>query len=123
MADNVPADEKLRRLKALDALQERVSSEINERLVGATQQVLVENRHKGKWRGRTPTNKLVFFEDDAERTGQLVEVTITSSSAWSMQGAVNENGSGRNGGVVNENGSGRNERNEARAREIIPLSQ
>jgi tRNA-2-methylthio-N6-dimethylallyladenosine synthase len=123
MADNVPADEKLRRLKALDALQEQVSSEINERLVGATQQVLVENRHKGKWRGRTLTNKLVFFEDDAERTGQLVEVTITSSSAWSMQGTVNENGSGRNGGVVNGSGNGRNERNEARAREIIPLSQ
>ncbi|MBI1801336.1 MAG: MiaB/RimO family radical SAM methylthiotransferase, partial [Chloroflexi bacterium] len=89
MADDVPPDEKLRRLKALDALQENISSAINAGLVGQTLPVLVEDQHKGKWRGRTPTNKLVFFEDGAaRRAGQIVPLTIISSGAWSMQGAL-----------------------------------
>ena len=89
MADNVPAEEKLRRLKALDAQQENISREINRRLVGTRQQVLVESRHKDKWRGRTPTNKLVFFEDGtSERVGQLVDIDIVEHAAWSMQGVA-----------------------------------
>ena len=88
MEDNVPAEEKLRRLKALDAQQENISRDINQRLVGTRQQVLVESRHKAKWRGRTPTNKLVFFADAAERTGQIVDVEIVEHAAWSMQGRV-----------------------------------
>jgi tRNA-2-methylthio-N6-dimethylallyladenosine synthase len=89
MTDSVPSEEKLRRLKALDAQQENISREINQRLLGTRQHVLVENRHKDKWRGRTPTNKLVFFEDDSrERAGQLMDVEIVESSAWSMQGMV-----------------------------------
>ena len=86
MPDNVPAEEKLRRLKALDAQQEHISREINRKLAGTRQQVLVEGRHKDKWRGRTPTNKLVFFEDLSELTGRLVDVEIVDHSAWSMQG-------------------------------------
>ena len=53
------------------------------------QQVLVESRHKDKWRGRTPTNKLVFFEDGtSERVGQLVDIDIVEHAAWSMQGVA-----------------------------------
>ena len=89
MEDNVPVEEKLRRLKALDAQQENISREINRRLVGTRQQVLVESRHKDKWRGRTPTNKLVFFEDGtSERVGQLVDIDIVEHAAWSMQGVA-----------------------------------
>ena len=44
--------------------------EINGRLLGQTVEVLVEDLHKkGKWRGRTRTNKLVFFTDDADWRG------------------------------------------------------
>ena len=88
MADDVSHDEKLRRLKALDALQENISRDINARRVGAVEPVLVESRHKHKWRGRTPTNKLVFFENDDDWTGRLVSVRMTSSGAWSMRGEL-----------------------------------
>ncbi|MBI5877558.1 MAG: tRNA (N6-isopentenyl adenosine(37)-C2)-methylthiotransferase MiaB [Chloroflexi bacterium] len=89
LADDVPAEEKLRRLKALDALQEGISREINESLVGSAQHVLVDGQHKGKWRGRTPTNKLVFFGDDSrDWLGQTPIVTIVEAGAWSMQGAL-----------------------------------
>ena len=63
MPDDVQPEEKKRRWEALDKLQAEVVGEINRRLVGATVEVLVEDPYKGKWRGRTRTNKLVFFQD------------------------------------------------------------
>ncbi|MBE0688965.1 MAG: TRAM domain-containing protein, partial [Anaerolineae bacterium] len=50
--------------------------------------VLVEEQHKGKWRGSTPQNKLVFFEDEASWRGKLVDVQITWTGPWSMQGRL-----------------------------------
>ncbi|NLF14101.1 MAG: tRNA (N6-isopentenyl adenosine(37)-C2)-methylthiotransferase MiaB [Anaerolineaceae bacterium] len=86
LADDVPAREKDRRRKAVDDLQERIVGEINAGLVGQTVEVLVEERHRGKWRGRTRTNKLVFFDvGQQDRAGQLVPVRITQAGAWSMQ--------------------------------------
>jgi tRNA-2-methylthio-N6-dimethylallyladenosine synthase len=91
LADDVPAEEKERRRKAVDDLQERIVGEINSRLQGQTVEVLVEERHKGKWRGRTRTNKLVFFDvDERDWTGQLAPVRITRAGPWSMQGEVNK---------------------------------
>jgi tRNA-2-methylthio-N6-dimethylallyladenosine synthase len=49
-------------------------------------EVLVEDQHKGKWRGRTRTNKLVFIDSPLDLRGRLVEVTITWTGPWSMQG-------------------------------------
>ena len=98
MVDDVPSDEKLRRLKALDALQENLSRAINERLVGTMQRVLVENQHKDKWRGRTPTNKLVFFPDATKDwAGTLADVRIVAAGAWSMQGELPTDGKRING--------------------------
>jgi len=91
LADDVPPEEKERRRKAVDRLQEQIVGEINARLLGQTVEVLVEGRHKGKWRGRTRTNKLVFFKvDSQDRTGHLVRVRITRTGPWSMQGLVQQ---------------------------------
>jgi len=91
LADDIPPEEKERRRKAVDQLQERIVGEINTRLLDQDIEVLVEGRHKGKWRGRTRTNKLVFFDvDGQDRTGQLVLVRITRTGPWSMQGQVQE---------------------------------
>ena len=91
LSDDVPPEEKERRRKAVDQLQERIVGEINARLLDQPIEVLVEGRHKGKWRGRTRTNKLVFFDvDGQDRTGQLVMVRITRTGPWSMQGQVQE---------------------------------
>ena len=91
LADDVPPEEKERRRRAVDHLQERIVGEINARLLDQAVEVLVEGRHKGKWRGRTRTNKLVFFDvDGQDRTGQLVLVRITRTGPWSMQGQVQE---------------------------------
>jgi len=72
----------------LEGLQEGIATEINAGLLGSIVEVLVEGRKKGKWWGRTRTAKLVFFEDEADRTGQLVKVRIEKTSPWSLQGSA-----------------------------------
>jgi hypothetical protein len=87
MVDDVPPEEKKRRLDAVNALQDEIATRINRRLLGQRVEILVEGRQKGKWKGRTRTNKLVFFSDESGRDwrGELVEVAITWSGPWSMQ--------------------------------------
>jgi tRNA-2-methylthio-N6-dimethylallyladenosine synthase len=88
LADDVPEAEKMRRFRALEELQEQVAAEINRRYLDRPVEVLVEAQHKGKWRGRTRTNKIVFFEGSADRRGHLVNVNITWAGPWSMQGEL-----------------------------------
>lgn len=85
MPDDVPEEEKRRRHQALEALHAEISAAINGRMLGKKVQVLVEGQHKGKWCGRTPQNKLVFFEAPGDWTGKLVDVEITWTGPWSMQ--------------------------------------
>ena len=86
MPDDVPSEEKTRRMKAVDELQEGIAREINGQYLGATVEVLVDGRKRGKWQGRTRTDKLVFFPDDTDRLGQLVNVQIEKAGPWSLQG-------------------------------------
>jgi tRNA-2-methylthio-N6-dimethylallyladenosine synthase len=88
MEDGVPPEEKKRRLLALDELQKRVVADINSRFLGQTVEILVEGKQKGKWKGRTRQNKLVFFEADGDWLGKLVGVEIVWTGPWSMQGRL-----------------------------------
>lgn len=84
--DDVPFSEKRRRLQKVEELEREIASEINARLLGQMVEILVEEERKGKWQGRTRTGKLVFFNDDAHRLGQLVEAEVEKTSPWSLQG-------------------------------------
>ena len=86
MEDDIPGEEKVRRRDEVDRLQERILSEINAALVGQEVEVLVEDRRKEKWRGRTRSDKLVFLQDDRNLRGKLVNVSITGAGPWSLQG-------------------------------------
>lgn len=88
MPDDVPASEKMRRFRELEGLQESISIEINARHLDTVVEVLVERRHKGRWMGRTPTNKLVFFDSPGDLRGELVSVRIQHSGAWSLRGSI-----------------------------------
>ncbi|MEM7532760.1 MAG: MiaB/RimO family radical SAM methylthiotransferase [Chloroflexota bacterium] len=86
MADDVPEEVKVARHRRLEALQEEVCGEITSRMLGETVEVLVESPHKGKWRGRTRQNKLVFVESELPLRGRLIEAQVTWTGPWSMQG-------------------------------------
>ncbi|MFN3973894.1 MAG: tRNA (N6-isopentenyl adenosine(37)-C2)-methylthiotransferase MiaB [Dehalococcoidia bacterium] len=87
MEDDVPAEEKRRRVQEVEHLQGRIAAEINAHYLGKTVEVLVDGRERGKWRGRTGTDKLVFFSDgEQDYMGKLVDVRITKTSPWALQG-------------------------------------
>lgn len=94
MADDVSAEEKMRRFRLLEELQEQVVAEINARYLGQTVLVLFEERVKDRWKGRTPTNKLVFVESAEDLRGELRPVTITWTGPWSMQARLQETARG-----------------------------
>lgn len=88
MVDDVPEVEKMRRFRELEQLQESVSSEINATHLGREVEVLVEKKRRGRWMGRTDTNKLVFFESDELLVGSLVRVKVEHTGPWSLRGAL-----------------------------------
>jgi tRNA-2-methylthio-N6-dimethylallyladenosine synthase len=88
MQDDVPEEEKMRRFRVLEELQEQVVGEINRRYLGETVPVLFEEQVKGRWKGRTETNKLVFVESATELHGQIRPVRISWTGPWSMIGSL-----------------------------------
>ena len=88
MEDNVPHEEKQRRLKAITSLQETVLTEINSTLEGTTQEILVEGLKRGRWFGRNRNDKLVYFDEDINRSGEMVTVKIERVGPWSLHGTL-----------------------------------
>jgi tRNA-2-methylthio-N6-dimethylallyladenosine synthase len=85
MDDNVTDEEKMRRFRMLEELQENIVAEINKKYLGQTVEVLFEDKVKNRWRGRTPTNKLVFVESNEDLKSKILPVTVTWTGPWSMQ--------------------------------------
>ena len=88
LADDVPNEEKMRRFRALEDLQERLVAEINARYLGQRLPVLFEGRSKQRWFGRTPTNRLVFVESEDDLVGRQEMVTINWTGPWSLIGQL-----------------------------------
>jgi tRNA-2-methylthio-N6-dimethylallyladenosine synthase len=84
--DDVLPEEKERRRALIEEAQTQIATEINAALLGQTVEILVEGRQKGRWRGRTRTGKLVFFEDAGAWRGRLARVRLTWTGPWSMIG-------------------------------------
>jgi len=95
MEDTVPQAEKMRRLHAVEALQERIATELNAAFLDTTQEVLVEGQKEAEdgdtvYTGRNRANKLVHFRADGGHApvavGDLVPVRISKTTPWSLQG-------------------------------------
>jgi len=86
--DNILPTEKKERLNTIEQLQEKVAAEINAQLLGKTVEILVEGKVKDKWQGRTRTGKLVFFSDNNDCLGQLINIRVEKTSPWSLQGKI-----------------------------------
>jgi tRNA-2-methylthio-N6-dimethylallyladenosine synthase len=85
MPDDVSDDEKDRRWRMIDALCERILEEKNALLLGQRVEVLVEDKVRDRWKGRTPHNRLVFFPSEDALRGALVDVHVTKTGAFSLQ--------------------------------------
>jgi len=89
--DNVPEEEKVRRLNEIIALQNQLSYESNQREIGKTVEVLVEGfskRSHDDMYGRTGTYKTVVFPRQGRHIGELVNVKILEASAATLKGCI-----------------------------------
>jgi tRNA-2-methylthio-N6-dimethylallyladenosine synthase len=87
LADDVPQQVKMERLHIIEELQEGIAADINARLQGTVQEVLIEGEKGGKLNGRTRSDKIVHFYGQG-RPGELANVRIEKTSAWSLQGKL-----------------------------------
>ena len=88
LPDDVPHEEKLRRVQVLNGLQQRRQLAANDRRIGSHEHVLVDSVAEGRVSGRTPHFRIVHLEGDEALLGQVVEVEITGGGANSLQGRL-----------------------------------
>lgn len=89
MPDDVTDEEKKRRIVALQSLQRSIQSNLFQRLIGTTHEVLVDatsRRREWELTGRTGGNTVVNFPGPPEWLGRLVDVTIERAGPNSVWG-------------------------------------
>ncbi len=93
LPDNVPEEEKVRRLNEIIALQNQLSLESNLREIGKTVEVLVEGfskRSRDDMYGRTSQYKTVVFPRNGRHIGEIVHVLVKEASAATLKGEIGE---------------------------------
>jgi len=83
--------EKLRRLKALQSLQDKYTLQKNREMEGSSQKILVEGTSRNSSHdlmGRTSSWKIVNFRGKPELLGKLVEVKIVNAYVHSLRGEI-----------------------------------
>ena len=91
LEDQVPEEEKNRRLRRLQAQLDAQAGDVSERMVGTLQRVLVEGRSRrreGELAGRTANNRVVNFPAPGSLVDSFVDVRITGCAAHSLRGEL-----------------------------------
>ena len=89
LPDDVPEEEKIRRLNELIALQTEISAQQNKKDEGKEFDVLVEGfskRSRQQLCGRTEQNKMVVFDKGSHHIGEMVHVKIINSTSATLIG-------------------------------------
>jgi tRNA-2-methylthio-N6-dimethylallyladenosine synthase len=85
-ADDVPREEKKRRLNHLLALQRSIALERNLTLVGEVVEVLVEGAVEGGGvHGRTRQNRVCFLPAGSAAPGEVRRARVREATAWQLQ--------------------------------------
>lgn len=88
----IDEDTKTERLARLNDKVRENCLKSNKKYVGRTMEVLIENfeNHKGKnvITGKTRNNKIVHIPCDTDRTGEFLNVKITGTKTWYLQGEL-----------------------------------
>jgi len=94
LQDDTPHEVKLKRLQRLQAAIAENTKRYSERMAGTVQRILVEGPSKknaDELQGRTENNRVVNFDggpNHARLIGQMINVRITESHAYSLRGEV-----------------------------------
>ena len=88
LPDDVSFEEKKARLKTIDDLQKDIQENLNSKLNGTIQSVLVENVKNDILEGRTKNDKIVRISGVGNSIGEIVEVKIQKTGPWSLSGLI-----------------------------------
>src|SRR4051812_24826986 len=91
LADPVSPEEKLERLRRLQAQIDEQARKVSESMVGTTQRVLVEGRSKknaAELSGRTANNRVVNFAGAERLMHSFVDVRIAAALAHTLRGEL-----------------------------------
>ncbi|HHW30514.1 MAG TPA: tRNA (N6-isopentenyl adenosine(37)-C2)-methylthiotransferase MiaB [Clostridiaceae bacterium] len=89
--EQVEEEVKKRRFGRLLEVQNKISRELNEKLLNKVEEILVEGISKNNphvYTGRTRTNKIVNFQGDSSMVGRIIKVKINKIQTWSLEGTV-----------------------------------
>ena len=93
LPDNIPDEEKIRRLNEMIALQTEISAQQNKKDEGKEFDVLLEafsKRSREQLMGRTEQNKAVVVNKGNHHIGETVRVKITGSTSATLLGEIVE---------------------------------
>ncbi|MES2536464.1 MAG: tRNA (N6-isopentenyl adenosine(37)-C2)-methylthiotransferase MiaB [Pseudomonadota bacterium] len=94
LEDDTPYDVKLKRLQRLQAVIVENTKKYSQQMVGTVQRILVEGPSKkdaNEMQGRSENNRVVNFDggpNGARLIGQMIDVNITHTYAYSLRGEV-----------------------------------
>ncbi len=90
--DEIPEEEKGRRLSMLQDRQREIQYRKNAAYLGRKMEILIDDRARNRFSlsGRTTNNKIVNFDGPEALMGQLVQVEITGFSPNSLKGILNQ---------------------------------
>jgi tRNA-2-methylthio-N6-dimethylallyladenosine synthase len=83
----------MERLNRINALQNKISLEINRKLLGKEYKILLDDhapKGEGLIQGRTPTDKVVLLKGDESLLGKFVHVKIINAENWCLEGERTE---------------------------------
>lgn len=90
--EQVPEEVKRVRLQALMDVQNEISLELNQAMVGKVYDIIVEGPSRtdeNMWFGRTSGNKMVLFpKQDSLKIGDTIDVRIDKGQTWVLYGTV-----------------------------------
>jgi len=91
MPDNVPEEEKARRLKEIIQLQKVHTLERNKPMIGSVQEILIDGvskKNPSEMTGRTDTNKIVVLKEGKPAIGDFCTVKIEKAVGVSLFGKI-----------------------------------
>ncbi|MGM0500295.1 MAG: tRNA (N6-isopentenyl adenosine(37)-C2)-methylthiotransferase MiaB [Bacillota bacterium] len=89
--DQIDDEVKKERLNRLMELQNKISYDKNQKLIGTTQEILVtgpSNNDPNVYEGRTSTNKICFIDKREDLVGELVKIKVESAKSWTLEGKI-----------------------------------
>lgn len=86
-SDDIPENEKIRRLNEIIALQQELSAAQNKECIGKTYEVLIEGiskRSTQQFYGRTEQNRTAVFDRGNHKIGDFVKIRVTDATAATL---------------------------------------